>query len=397
MSSLVRILLVMQQPEALAGLLGEARLSQPDWVLEFAETPSRALQRIAHKSYDVVISDSRLPNQDGTAFLTKVRERCPRALRMIWSSHADWHRGLQLLGPAHQYLTHSDPPGLLIKQIQNSLELGQRLQSDALRRVISQVQSLPSIPALYFELLQSLRAPEPDANVIAGIISRDLGMTTIILKLVNSPFFGLTHHISSAVEAVIYLGVETVERLVLSIQIFSLFKDIRLDLFTTEQLWTHSWNCGNLARRIADAEQLDTETANQAMTAGLLHDVGKLLLATSFAPDFQRALQMAKTRHLLAWQVELEVFGASHAEVGAYLLGLWGLPESIVEAVLLHHQPGDSQEAFSSPAGCVHLANALANASTPDLEMIQENLVPSFKSHPLFIRPGQQWQSLLIP
>lgn len=393
MKPLVRILAVVRQPEALQDLANEMRRTQPGWILEFAENPSRALQRIAHKNYDAVISDLGIPSQSGLDFLQKVRERCPDVLRIIWTSHASWQLGLQLLGLVHQHLTRADSPAVLIEHLQSSLSVGHHLKSAALRRIIGQVQSLPSIPALYFELLQVLRAPDSDANNVAAIISRDLAMTAKMLKLANSPFFGLDHQITNPVEAVIQLGVETVERLVLLIQIFSLFKNVDLGFFSTERLWSHSWDCGRLARRVAELEQHSTEAANLITTAGLLHDVGKLLLATAFAHDFQQALNCAHEQNIPLWQAEQNVFGASHADVGAFLLSLWGLPDRIVEAVLRHHQPGACSSSPLCPAGCVHLANALANTqTTPSLECVQKHLVPEYQSRHWLVDPAQVWK-----
>jgi putative nucleotidyltransferase with HDIG domain len=393
MKPMVRILMVTHQSDTLPELVSTLQRKAPEWVLECSDHPSRALQRIAHKDYDAIISDMLMPKMTGLEFLTKVRERSPDTVRIIWASHADWQSGLELMGPAHQYLTRADSPATLIDRIQGSLQLRSRLKSDSLRQIIGKVQSLPSIPSLYFELLQALRAPEPDANVIGAIISRDLGMTAKILKLANSPFFGLTHHVTNPSEAMIYLGVETVERLVLCIQIFSLFATETANAFSTEQLWTHSWDCGWLAKCVAEFDRQSDAEASLAMTAGLLHDVGKLLLATEFAPGFEQALARAKSAGVPLWQAEIQELGASHAEVGAYLLGLWGLPDAIVEAVLDHHDPNSEAPAFATTS-CVHLANAFAQPAVPgSVTDLEPNLALSFHTHYLFTDPAQSWKT----
>jgi HD-like signal output (HDOD) protein len=393
---IVRILLVDDEPQALQELYEGLRRLRPDWILEFADGGGRALQRLAHKTYDVVVSDFVMPRMSGLELLTKVGERYPRAVRVILSGYAEWKTGLQLMGPAHQYLAKPCDAASLEEVVARSLRLRNLLASETLQRIAGQAHALPSIPALYFELLRELGSKDPSADRIGAIISRDPSMTAKILKLANSAFFGFKHRMANPTEAVIYLGATTIQSLVLSHQIFSLFEPVTVESFSVERLWEHSWKTGTIARRIAERENLSAESVDHALAAGLLHDVGKLLLATRFAPQFHDAICLQQKCRLPLWQAEHEVFFASHADVGGYLLGLWGLPDPVVESVVCHHLPARSLISEFNPILAVYAANLITQ--DPPLEqwppVDAEN--QEFLKHFNMPRRLEEWRNLAI-
>jgi HD-like signal output (HDOD) protein len=177
--------------------------------------------------------------------------------------------------------------------------------------------------------------------------------------MVNSAFFGLPQAMANPTEATIYLGVEIVKALVLSIKAFSQFEQTKVKSFSLDHIWHHSWRVGLWARWIAMAERQEQKVRYQCFSGGLLHDIGKLVLASGLPAAFQAAMDRAQQDQIPVWQAEQETFGASHAEVGAYLLGLWGLQNPVVEAVALHHRPAQSLNQTFGPLTTVHVANAL--------------------------------------
>jgi HD-like signal output (HDOD) protein len=287
--------------------------------------------------------------------------RHPQTVRILLTTQAERESVLRSLGQAHQYLSKPCPPALFLETVQRALGLRDLLGNDQLRRLVSQLQSLPSIPNLYLELLNALSHDDPSVDEVARIISRDLGMCTKLLQLVNSAFFGLPQALSNPVEAVMYLGIETVKALVLSLQIFALFERVKVPGFSYEVLWDHCWRAGTMARRVAALARLPPRQADDAFTAGLLHDVGKLILVTGLPSSYRVALDLERQKGLTSSQAELEVFHATHAEVGAYLLGLWGLPTPVVEAVAWHHRPSESGLTGETPLMAVHVGNAFAH------------------------------------
>jgi HD-like signal output (HDOD) protein len=175
----------------------------------------------------------------------------------------------------------------------------------------------------------------------------------------NSAAFGLPERVSDPGEAVQQLGMTTVRSLVLSAQVYGSFAPGRLKSFSADALWTHLMKCGDLARTILRRERAEFAETEDAFTAGLLHDIGKLMLADSLPNDFARALTLAAEEKISLADAEQEVFGANHAGLAAYLFGLWGLPAAIVEAVAFHHDPEKSGLKECSALTAVHVANAL--------------------------------------
>jgi putative nucleotidyltransferase with HDIG domain len=190
-------------------------------------------------------------------------------------------------------------------------------------------------------------------------MSRDISMTAKLLQLVNSAFFGLRRHVSSPGEAVKLLGLDTMKALVLSVQIFSHFDHQQKGAFSLDVLWQHSLATSTCAKRIAQEQQSDKHVVDHAFMAGLLHDVGKLVLAANLPELYSAALVQAQTQGTTMWEAERALLGTTHAEVGAYLLGLWGLPDPIVEALAFHHCPSACPDQRFSPLTAVHIANAL--------------------------------------
>jgi HD-like signal output (HDOD) protein len=206
--------------------------------------------------------------------------------------------------------------------------------------------------------------PEPSVKRISEIIARDMGMTAKVLQMINSGLFGLRNRVDSVAQAVALLGLETIQSLVLTIHVFSKFNPSLLHALGIEGIWSHSQAVSELARRIAvlqvsKNELADRKLPEQAGIAGLLHDVGKLIIAKALPFDFKKLQMMRETTRVPLWQVERAQLGTTHEEVGAYLLGLWGLPDVIVEAVAWHHRPGETQYCTLSPLAAVHVANAL--------------------------------------
>jgi HD-like signal output (HDOD) protein len=225
--------------------------------------------------------------------------------------------------------------------------------------LISRMSTLPSVPSLYSEIVNELKSPDASIHRVGDIIARDPGMTAKILQLVNSAFFGIRRVISSPLDAATYLGLETIQSLVLSLNAFGKFESCRVPGCSIEQIWSHCMTAGVLAKRIMEREGAGKTLAEEAFTAGLLHDLGKLVLAFNLPEEYGEVLTRSALRQVTLQEAEREVLGTTHAEIGAYLLGLWGLPNPIMEAVALHHRPSDCAEKVFGPLSVVHAADAL--------------------------------------
>ena len=356
-----RILFVDDEPMILKLFEIMFERLRSEWEMDFANSGFTAVQLMSKAPYDVIVSDMRMPRMNGAELLTEVMRRYPKTARIILSGFADQEMIMKCVGVTHQYLAKPCGIEILRSTLARVCALDRWLADDKLKVILGQLETLPSPPALYARILEELQSPSASMQSIGEIIAQDFGLLPKLLQLVNSAFFGISQNVTSAVEAVQLLGVETVGALALSIHVFSCFDHRRCPDISIDSLWRHSVAAAASAKKIIELEQGDQQMAEAAFTSSLLHDVGKLLLATSLPAPFREAISLAKVRQIPFWQAEREIFGATHADVGAYLFGLWGLPLAIVESVAWHHCPTQRQPLAFSPLTAVHVADALEN------------------------------------
>lgn len=354
-----KILFVDDEINVLDGLRRMLRSMRHEWDMQFASSARDALALLRESPFDLIVSDMRMPEMNGVQLLSQVKECCPRTIRIILSGHADSDLTLRAVGVAHQFLSKPCDAETLIGTVVRATELRSLLSNARLEQLVTQIGALPSLPGFYSQVVEELETITPSVHKVGEIVARDISMSAKVLQIVNSAFFGLPRPITNPVEAVAHLGIEKTQLLVLSIQAFSRFEPTGAGLEPAEQLWAHSAATAALARRIAEAEQVNRRMTDEAFAAGILHDIGKLILALTLPDEFDRSTRLAADRRLCSWHAELEVFGSTHAAVGAYVLGLWGLPDPIVEAVAFHHRPSDIPRASFSALTAVHVADAI--------------------------------------
>jgi len=349
-----------------------------EWNMHFIEGGKQALEFMVANPVDIIVSDMMMPGMDGAQLLTEVLKRHPQTVRIVLSGHAEREAVLRLVGPAHQYLSKPCDADELRKAVVRAFALRDLLGNERLKELTARIKNLPTLPALQNRLTAELRKDSPSMENVGEIISHDIGMTAKILQLVNSAFFGLAQPINSPAEAAAYLGLNTLRALVLSLEVFAQYDQKSCRAFSLDVLAQHSWVTGAMTRMIAQVERLEIKIVDQCFLAGLLHDVGQLVLAFGLHEEYTQVIVRAKDENLPVWQVEQEIFGATHADVGAYLLALWGLPNPIIEAVAQHHQPARCATLEFSPAIAVHVADAFAHklvdcnteVPPPELDMV---------------------------
>jgi putative nucleotidyltransferase with HDIG domain len=219
--------------------------------------------------------------------------------------------------------------------------------------------AVPSSPSLLSALERLLDSPNPSAAEASDLMSQDMGMTAKVLQLVNCAFLGAPMRIVSARQAVSMIGVENLKTLVQTTGLFSEFTGTLPEQLPN--LWDHSLATAQFAKTIAQVEKADGYTIESAFTAGLLHDIGSLILASTCEERLTLAAEISSTSGNLAGTPD-----KIHAQVGAYLLGLWGLPEEIVEAVAWHHEPSHANPTRFSPLIAVHVADHYARRKQLD-------------------------------
>ncbi len=368
--TLLRILFVDDDELVLSGLkrmLHDMR----EWDVLFASSAAEALELLGERSVDVVVSDLRMAGMTGLELLETVRRRFPDVVRIVLSGAPDRELFLQSASAAHQYLAMPCGPEQLKTAVTSARFLRDVVPNGRLIEVASRMTNLPSRPNLYLEILTEARSPDGSMERVGEIISRDVGMTAKILQLVNSAYFGLQQHLASPQEAVAYLGFDTIRALVLSVQVFSQFDESKLRGSPIADVWDHSIRTARLAQKLAEAQGASQQVVDEAFMAGMLHDAGELVLAANLPDELERAHELAQESSVPRFEAESTVLGASHAEVGAYLLAIWGRPQAIVEAIAWHHRPSDSPDVELSVLTAVHAASAIdRSAAGEDLERV---------------------------
>jgi HD-like signal output (HDOD) protein/ActR/RegA family two-component response regulator len=359
---MTRILFVDDEPNIRDGMRRMLRSMRDEWDMEFADSGEMALRTIdewhaAHKPFDVVVSDMRMPGMDGADLLARVKDKSPDTVRLILSGHSDTASIMKTVGNAHQYLNKPCDPELLKYTIKRAFALRMLLRDEHLQKVVGQIASLPSLPVVYQEVMSCLQQPNASLADVGKVIGKDVGMTATLLKLVSSAFFGLSKPVSSVERAVSFLGLDTLIALVLGQGLFKEAPPINIAGFSLEGLWQHSLQTAAAARVIAAHQGLDKSTLDDAFLAGMLHDIGKLVLAQSM-PDLYAEV-IRQTGSSFAAPVERQLMHTTHADIGAYLLGLWGLTNAVVEAVAFHENPADAPTQVLGLPAIVHAADRL--------------------------------------
>lgn len=329
------------------------------WEVRFANTVEDALNLLDGQEFDVVVAGMGPGRLDGPGILEEVKRRHPQVVRIVLSGPPGGKELLSAARSAHQFLSMPLDSRTLISTISRACKLRDLLFNDSLKSLVAKIETLPSVPALYTRLVEELNSPDSSLHRVGRIIAKDIGMTAKVLQLVNSAFFGLRQHVTSPSQAVSLLGLNTIKSLVLSVQVFSRFDKNKMPGLSLDRLWSHCFTTGLFAREIARAERLDRSQVDDAFMAGLLHDVGKLVLAANFPGLYAKTLILSRRSGMPLWKAETEMFGSSHSDVGAYLMGLWGLPYPIVESIAFHHWPFRVMEKGLSPMIAVHIANIM--------------------------------------
>jgi HD-like signal output (HDOD) protein len=248
------------------------------------------------------------------------------------------------------------------------------MNDDRIQRVVAGFGALPSLPEIYKELTDEMESEEMSLKRIGDIVARDIALTAKILQLVNSAFFGLPRHVESVGQAISFLGAETIRSLVLSTSVFKSFEAEESE-FNPELLWTHSFAVGSVSLALARSESPTKAVADEALQAGMLHDVGQLIIAAGIPEQYREIVEIARSEGKTMQAAEVDVLGCEHAQIGAYLMGLWGLPEGLVEAIAYHHNPEAVTADDFTPHAAVHAANELVHAYTNATDELDDGLL----------------------
>lgn len=370
-TSAKRILFVDDDESLLEGLRDALRPYRHQWTMRFVTSGEAALGALAAEPQDVMISDLRMPGLDGAALLELAQARSPATVRIILSGHADIRIVSRAAAVAHRLVAKPCATEDLARIIARACalrDIAARVELDP--RAVG-ASALPSVPRAYAQLTDLLRSGSAGAGEIAQVINQDIAMAAKVLQLANSAYFGRRKPTTSVADAVAYLGTDTLRALLLHAEAFRAFRvNALIPGFDLDQLQLH---CTRVAR-LASAILKDAGAEGDAFTAGLLHDIGLLILASQAPDDLAQILTRSQEEKRSIADIEHDQHSATHAEIGAHLLALWGLPHTVTEAVAGHHDNSWLHLPFDAVAA-VNIANTLIQAleSTHDPDAAAPN------------------------
>ncbi|MFK7848413.1 MAG: response regulator [Rhodothermales bacterium] len=355
------ILFVDDQPELLRGTRRMLFSVDHDWHIDFALGGEEALRKLEEEHFDIVVSDMKMPGMDGAVLLANIAAKYPSMIRIIMSGYAEETLVMKTVENAHQFLAKPINGKHLVEVLNRAISLRKLLHDKRLADIVGGLDSIPSLPSAYMELMEVLQAKGSSMNDVGNVISKDIAMSAKIMQMVNSAFFGLPVVVKNPVHATNLLGAEVIKALVVSVHVFKSFSGNKSKRFSIDSFTNHSLAVGALAKALAKKERQTQDVVDDAFIAGMMHDVGKLIVASNFPEYYDQSTAYAEEQGLTYVNGEEVIFNTTHAEIGAYLLGLWGFRDNIVEAVAFHHRPSDCLGTTFSPLTAVHIADALEN------------------------------------
>jgi putative nucleotidyltransferase with HDIG domain len=366
---LKRVLFIDSNEAILQAYKEQFQYKGEDWQTFFATDATTSMEILTYSAIDIVIADLRMPMVETEPLFLLIQKGWPKVVRVIVSPTSATSKDIDLISLSHRFITKPSNLEELETIIDSIYYLQRIVLSDETRKVASEIDSIPALPEIFKQLTEEINSSDPSMKRVGEIIARDVGLSADILKMINSPYFGLKNQVSSPEHATKLLGLEVVKGVALSASLMHSFALTGINMDRVESVVEHSLVTANITKLILESEKVSSVLVDMAFSAAILHDVGYLMFASSnvISEKYQGAIEISEANYRPLWEVEREILGTTHGEVGAYLLGLWGFPDAIVEAVAFHHTPGKSAGDSSMILCALHLADIFTDEIFPKL------------------------------
>jgi len=371
MSTAKRIVFVDDEARVLSSLRNLLHRERHRWDLAFCATGPAALAELDRCGADVVVSDVKVRGMDGVDFLEQVRQSHPEATRIVLSGDGERDALIRANHVTHQVLPKPCGVEVLVSTLERACALQDLVDNPKARELAGRMDRVPSPPRAYWDLAAAAAQPSTSMADLAAIVERDPASSAKVLQLVNSAYFGLARRVTSVSQAVTLLGVELLKGLVLSTHVFSQLRTVAPRAgFSVEGVVAGALRVARVAKRLPKTR----EQAELAFTTALLKDLGLIVMLDSLPEQLAHAAELSREENVSLVEAERRVFGVTHLELGAYLLGVWGLALTIVEGTAYHQRPSALAGARSQVLGAVHVAWALASEGGSEQPLDQEYL-----------------------
>lgn len=369
-----RVLFATDDPGALRAFRTAFPPQQRDWDTVVARGGTDALKKVEGDPFDALVIDARLSGAPCSDVLLEVRRRNPPTARIVLADASSASELVRLVALAHRVLPKPFDPAELRGSVQRAFALRELLHSPALASVVGRLSSVPALSTVYARIAEELTMPDFSLAAVGELVSQDVAIAARLIQMANSALVGLRKPTANPYQAVRILGADLTRTLVLAADLFSRYNPQALRPFSIESLWEHSQAVAELAAAVASDVRADERVVREAALGGLLHDIGQLTLASHLSGPYKEVLSLTRIENVPNIEAEQRVLGTTHAEVGAYLLGLWGLPDGVVEAVAWHHHPGKCPGTVFTALTAVHVADMIVHAdhgARPDREYLE--------------------------
>lgn len=331
----------------------ERTLIKASFETQFVSNGKEALLYLEDNDVDLIISDIRMPELDGCDLLKIVKERHPSVLRVALSGFSDKDLVFKMIDDniAKTYLFKPWDNSELEKDITRILELEEELKSNELLEFVNNTDGLPTIPRIY---QQVNRLVEEQASIadISRIIHQDIAISSKVLRLANTAYYG--RKTGNLQEAIMTIGLNNLKVIILATEFIDLGNN---DQHYIELLWKHSIFSNRLTGAIY-SHFLNKKIPALFASAGLLHDIGVLMLYTRFPELYEKLIKKSYEMKIPLIDLEGHDFAITHQQMGAYLLNWWDLPYDFIEASLYHHRPYDERVMNKELLFALHVSNA---------------------------------------
>ncbi len=383
----LQVLFVDDEIRILDGMRRALHGVRDRFVVRTACGAEEALRQLSDRPVDIVISDLHMPGMDGISLLEIIALSWPATVRVILSGQEAAATEARAWQVAHQFLVKPSDSRVVMAALDRVTIAVRLLRDPAMRAVAGCLSTLPTTPAVLLRIQQLTAAEGSAVGDLAAIIVRDTALTAKLLQLVNSAYFGVARAVTQIDQAINVIGFQLLRALITSREITHAFP-CSLPSWSAEAEQEHALLVGAVAKSMGEShiERCDL------FTAGVLHDVGKLVLASRAPAMLTAALLRAQRSGEPFHVAEAELHGVTHADVGAYLLGLWGLPWALVEAVGLHHSPDAWRGARTTVPAKVAFAEQLVDAvgDTGAMEEAKASMLDSDMYHVLGDRTARE-------